>query len=160
MKKTMAILFVILISVLFLIIWFYNSIESNHWREETRAKEAVLRETDLVKIDRVETFHGEKAMSIVFGENQEGNSMIVWVTKDEVHPEYTADGVTGQAMKEKVLQEKPNSEILRIVPGTYNGQYAWEVFYKVREKDGKRHYYDYYRFQDGEWLDTYRLSKE
>ncbi len=44
------------------------------------------------------------------------------------------------------------------MPGKLGNEYVWEVFYKKKENSGTRYFYDYYKFKDGHYMDTYRLS--
>ncbi|HEY0827631.1 MAG TPA: hypothetical protein VGE40_06020, partial [Bacilli bacterium] len=68
-------------------------------------------------------------------------------------------GISKQQVEVKVLRQEPKADLIRIVPGTLNNDYVWEAFYKKLEKDGTRYYYTYYKFTDGQHIDTYKLSK-
>ena len=57
-----------------------------------------------------------------------------------------------------MLKKGAEIEIERVMPGKLGNDYVWEVFYKKKENSGTRYFYDYYKFKDGLYMDTYRLS--
>src|SRR5690606_33387896 len=106
------------------------------------------------------TFHGERPYSIVFGEDEEGQKAVAWVSDEEIHMEYLggpAGGITEAEVRDRVLKVGSDVVIKRILPGKLDDEYVWEVFYK--REDENRYYYDYYRFHDGFKIDTWKLSK-
>lgn len=162
MKKTLFGAVILLIALGYGVFRFYNSVQANEWNTHAKAAETVTQSTYMTHVDRVETFRGEQPYSIVFGTDSNGKEAIAWVGTDEkdVHMEYIADGTSEDDIRGKVLQRAPDAEIERILPGKLNGELVWEVFYKRRETDGVRYYYDYYRFKDGTEIDTWKLSKK
>ncbi|WJH34171.1 DUF5590 domain-containing protein [Paenibacillus sp. CC-CFT747] len=137
---------------------FYTIIQTDTWKEEDTAIQKAKEKAGLVTTDKVEPFVGDRPYMIVSGDNAEGKKLIVWVSETEVHSELADNGMAREAARQKVLQAKPEAEIMRITPGKLENTYCWQVFYKA-EKDGKKRlYYDYYQFKDGSLLDTWTLS--
>lgn len=142
------------------LVFFYRTIQGEEWAERAAAKTTVLETTYMRTVDRVESFVGEKPYRIVFGQDADGRKGIAWVNGDTAHMEYESSGVTEQAVRERVMVQNPANEVLRIVPGVLNNTYLWEALYKRKEEGGGiRYYYGYYRFDNGEELDTWRMSE-
>jgi uncharacterized protein YpmB len=145
--------------LLFLINWLYQMIHAPQWKAENQAVQRVYQETEMVDADQIRTFHGENTYWVIFGTNKQGEKMIAWVGEDGVHTELADDGVTENKLRKTFASEHPNAEILRVLPGKMGNEYIWEIFY-TKEKEGtKRHYYGFYRFDDGTLIDTYRLGR-
>ncbi|WP_058301628.1 cell wall elongation regulator TseB-like domain-containing protein [Gorillibacterium timonense] len=156
-KITLLVL-VLLGLILFLGYRFYLSVQKDIWTEEDVAIEMAMKQTSLKSVSRVDPFVGDTSMMIVQGADDQGRAMFVWVSGEAVHTEYADDGVTKESIRSKTLEANPGAELLRIVPAVYNGEYAWQSFYRVKEEGGKKLYYSYFRFKDGELLDKWLLS--
>lgn len=137
--------------------WFYTTIQQPLWQEREAARQLILQQSKLDQINEILPFIEEDKYYIATGTDQEGRSMVVWVKEDEVYEAYTADNYSATLVRQQLLEEEPAANIIRLVPGVYQNEYAWEVYYEKEEEDGSRRYYTYYRFRDGEKLDTYRL---
>ena len=159
MRTVIAALVLGTILVLMLIQFFYQSIQSSQSKEQMEAVLQAKSHSALVSSDLVETYIGEKVYWIVSGKDKDGNNVMVWVSKDEVHSVFVSDGISRTSLKQKILQLDPQADIVRITPGRLKEDYIWEVYYKKQENNGKRYYYGYYNFADGALIDTYRLSK-
>lgn len=149
----------VLILLVAAVVFLYRSLHGDEWKERNEAVATVTASTYMTVVDRVERFVGEKPYMIVIGKDGEGKEAIAWVDGHEIHMEYASSGIREADAREKVLGENPDSDILRVIPGVLDNTLLWEVFYKRDEADGTRFLYDYYRFSDGEKLDTWRLSK-
>lgn len=146
------------LTVMVLTFIFMDSIIAGEWDSKRNAVKAAYADTMLVNAERVEPYVGAEPMMIVYGEDKIGNKMIVWVSESERHAAYESEGITKQAVVDKVTAAAPGTKVLRATPGKLDQDYVWEVYYE-REQDGKvNHYYDYYRFMDGALIDTYRLT--
>jgi uncharacterized protein YpmB len=140
------------------ILFYYESLHKRVWEDENKAIQAAYRETDMVDANRVETFAYQDPYRIVFGKDAENLNMIVWVGEEEIHAEYAADGVNKNLLKLRLLEAKPDADIIRITPGKYNDEWAWEVYYTRPWNNDERTFYDFYRFSDGELMETLTLS--
>lgn len=137
---------------------FIDSVAAGNWDEKQKAVETAYRQTMMAKADKVEPFVGDQPYNIVFGEDKIGKKMIAWISETDIHGEYASDGVTEQSVRDKLIKSKPGADIIRITPGKYGNEYCWEVYYTLSKSGKVGHYYQYYRFSDGEPLDTYNLN--
>ncbi|NHN28679.1 cell wall elongation regulator TseB-like domain-containing protein [Paenibacillus agricola] len=146
--------------LLFLCIQFYNSVQEKEWALQRADVQTAYEKTILTKASKVEKFVGEQTYTIIHGEDKIGQKLIVWVGGNQIFSQMAADGMTSEAIKAIVLTRQPAANLKRIVPGVWNGNLVWEVFYKIdaEASNPDRYYYDYYAFKDGVWMDTYRLS--
>jgi uncharacterized protein YpmB len=157
-KRTIVIGVFILGTLIFVLSRFYMNLQDEHWADNASAVETAYQKSILTKASKVEAFYGDKPLKIVYGEDKIGQKVIVWVSDSEVHTEMAAEGFTEQQVRDTMLRKDPNVELLRVMPGIMEGKYVWEVFYKKKLDSGTRYFYDYYTFQDGTYIDTYRLS--
>ncbi len=144
--------------ILFTVIWYYNVIQGPLWDAQQAAAQVALEHTEIVEVTAVEASSSENAYQIVYGADQEDEAWIVWVGKDELHAAKADDGLAHNQVRLLMQEKEPEAKLIRIVPGVWNDEYAWEVYYEKREDKGIRHYYDYYRFSDGQKLTTLRLN--
>lgn len=138
--------------------WFYWAIQEPFWLERKEARDIILQQSSMVKIHQIHPFIEEETHYAATGEDEEGRLMVVWLSDGNIDEAYLEDHVPPTIIRQRLLNEHPEAEIIRIVPGLFEKERAWEVFYKVPEEEGHRYCYAYYRFEDGEKLDTYRLS--
>lgn len=76
--------------LLFVVInYIYSTIHREHWDEQALARQVALQQSPLATVTHIEPFNYETSYMIVFGEDSEGESMIVWVAMEE-EPEYAA----------------------------------------------------------------------
>lgn len=74
--------------LLFVIInYIYSTIHRDHWDEQALARQVALEQSALVSISDIEPFNYESSYMIVYGEDSEGERMIVWVAMEE-EPDY------------------------------------------------------------------------
>ncbi|GFZ90010.1 hypothetical protein GCM10008018_40390 [Paenibacillus marchantiophytorum] len=137
---------------------FYLNVQDEHWDEKSKAVEKAYEKSIMTKATNVDFFYGDEPLQIVYGEDKLGQGVIVWVSDKDTHTEMTADAITEDQVRETMLKKDADFEIERVIPGKLGQEYVWEVFYKKQEDSGTRYFYDYYKFKDGSYLDTYRLS--
>ncbi|RKN72433.1 DUF5590 domain-containing protein [Paenibacillus ginsengarvi] len=156
-KKIMYSLIAVLLLIVVALVFFYRTIHSAEWADRAAAIETVTASTYMRTIDKVENFVGEDSYRIVFGKDGEGKPAIAWVHEGEVHMEYETAGVTESWVREQVMKQQENNDILRVMPGVLNEAYVWEVLYKRKEDGMDRYYYTYYRFDNGLEVDTWKM---
>lgn len=156
--KPIMIIMLGLFTLFFVIHLIYVFLMQEQWDDQESALNTAIKQTDMVNASHAESFSLEQSFMIVYGEDDQERGMIVWIGEDQIHSEFTSDGVTKEQIKSKVLDKDSEIEVLRITPGKYKKDWVWEVFYQKQLQNGKRTYYDYYRFSDGEWLETYTMS--
>ncbi|MFD0619272.1 DUF5590 domain-containing protein [Paenibacillus sp. GCM10027629] len=155
---------VIIISVIILILLglhlYYRNVQSGEWIAEDRATKAALEQSSLKKVTGIQKSVWEDVYYIVNGLDEQDQNLVVWVNQEgtSVHTEQLKQGSTKEAIQEKVLSRSPGADIITIVPGIWEQQYVWQVFYKASKPNEKVHYYyDFYRFSDAGYLTTYTL---
>ncbi|MFE5317220.1 DUF5590 domain-containing protein [Paenibacillus sp. NPDC056579] len=146
--------------LLFFGLRFINAVQEDEWKIQRSAVQTAYEKTILTKADKVERFVGDKAYTVIRGEDKIAQKLIVWVGEDEIFTQMQSDGVTEEQVLSVLQTKQPTADVLRTMPGVLNGNLVWEAFYKLPadETGSERFYYDYYSFKDGAWLDTYRLS--
>jgi uncharacterized protein YpmB len=147
-----------LVTVVILLTRFYYGVQFEHWQERKQAKSAAAVQAGIVRVDSVQTFNGADAYTVVTGDNAQGEKLVVWLGPNDTHVEKAAAGITAEQAKAALLQRSPGVEVERIVPGKLRGDYVWELFYRRHEDGGDRYLYDFVKFSDGTYIDTYRLS--
>jgi len=149
----------VLAVVTIVLVFFYRSIHEEEWAERLEAKSTVIASTYMRTVDRIERFVGDKPYMVVFGQDEEGREAIAWVNDGKAQMRYASTGITAEEAQRKVEESNPDNEVLRVLPGVLNETYLWEVFYKRKDEEGNRYYYSYYRFDNGEEIDTWRMSR-
>ncbi|MEC0232197.1 cell wall elongation regulator TseB-like domain-containing protein [Paenibacillus alba] len=137
---------------------FYLNVQSEHWDGKSKAVETAYEKSIMTKATKVDFFYGDEPFQIVYGEDKIGQDLIVWVSDKEIHSEMANEGFTEEQVRDIMLKKGQDFEVQRVMPGKLGQDYVWEVFYKRQEDGGTRYFYDYYKFKDGQYLDTYRLS--
>lgn len=140
--------------------WLFNGIMSDKWNIQRNAVKTAYEKTVLTKAVMVDRFVGDKAYTVIQGEDKIGHPLFVWVSEDEIRYEMAANGVSAEQINNNVLKSHPKAEVIRTLPGIQNGKVVWEVFYKLIPEGASReqYFYDYYTFKDGQWIDTWRMS--
>ena len=136
---------------------YYSYVMKDTWNEERMAIAAAKQHGHLVSSAKTyKSVWGEdNNYWVISGKDQDNQDRMVWVkfTDDNV-PVEGADAVqsvllnTGMSeaqIRDQIYNELPGVEIKRLLPGMYEGEYAWQLQY---EHNGQRGY-RFYRFQDG-----------
>lgn len=139
-------------------VYYYILIQDPLWQDRRELRQRIFSDTDMVTIDQIERFASAEMTMVASGRDAEGRLMYVSVGDviETFFPDET--GMVREAAVEKVRVKYPQATIIRTTPGFWEGEWVWEVFYKIRDDRVVRHQYDYYRMMDGEILETYRLS--
>lgn len=133
----------------------YRHIQQDLWADEAVAGQRAIDATPLETVERIVPSYGKEAMMIVYGRTSDDKPGYAWVTEAEVRFAGADEGVDEAYIRERLAARSPEAEIERVVPSVYRGSLAWEVLYQA---DGGRSHYDYYRFMDGELLETITLK--
>lgn len=158
---------VIVTILIIALIRHYASAQSDYWDGRKLAEKTALSQTEMTVVHESQLFHGEAAYWVVSGENADGRELYVWIQKNEpeldsmtLDPKfvYADEGTTESEVRHRVTEEHENARIVRIVLGLREDEPVWEVFYEAKTDKGARHFYDYYRFTDGEWIETLKLA--
>lgn len=149
----------VLVAIGVLMQMLYRQVHASEWTLQDAAVKRAYEQTILAEAERVEPFVGELPYEIIYGTDKLGQRIIVWLADGDLHTEYETDGVSEDAIVKQLRASNPKARLMRVSPGKLLNDYVWEAFYKQKEDDDVvRYYYNYYRFADGELLDTFRLS--
>ncbi|WP_138492927.1 DUF5590 domain-containing protein [Paenibacillus pinistramenti] len=149
--RTKWILTAILIAaaVLFGLYRYYVYTMQDTWSQEDAAILKAKQEAGLVKTIGVTKSVWDDVCWVVEGKNASDEHIMVWIEEGKApHAEVVNTGSTKKAIESQIKALMPDAAIKRLVPGVYNGQYVWQLYYK--EKD--HYYYRFFSFATGEAL--------
>ncbi|MWV44676.1 hypothetical protein GRF59_13740 [Paenibacillus sp. HJL G12] len=135
---------------------YYIYVTQDMRADETAAILKAKQETSLVKVTDTQKSVWDTICWTIEGLDKENRPVMVWVIMDQngkiksgdgaVHEEMLANGISEGKIKEKIKKEVPDLDKLRLQPGMYNGEYAWQLYYRSND----HYYYQFYRFSDGQ----------
>lgn len=162
MSKPKKILWISILIFVILIIglsFFYASVQKDYFAARDKAAQMAKDELKLKTVTRVEPSYGDEAYQIVFGTNESDQPVVVWVSETNMQVEQAEGAFTQEKVRSKVLEQEPTAKFLRILPNRIQGVNVLEAFYKKKGDNGDPvYFYTYFRFSDGEYIDTYKLS--
>src|SRR5690606_35094109 len=112
-----------------LIVWYYFRIQDPLWEERKEFRAKALKETDLVTVLSVDRFVTDETGVVVTGKKEDGNVMYVYFGDDETKTLDATDAITSEDAVQKVKEKHAQAIILRTMPGMWNEEWVWEVFY-------------------------------
>lgn len=146
-----------LLLVLFGLHLIYAYIMKDQWTEKRAAETAAKTQAGLVEITRAQksVWDSQSIYWTLTGTDAAGQEMMVWVRfqpggqpaqgENTVHAEPLKNGLDEARMREVIAKALPQASVERLLPGVYEGEYAWQLFYK---QEG-HYYYQFFRFADG-----------
>lgn len=147
----------VVLLLLFGLSQFYAYIMKDQWNERSEAKELAQARAGLTEVTKAQksVWNENEIYWVLTGKNEAGTELMVWVRytlegkpaggDNGLYAEELSKGTSEEKMRGIITAQLPDITIERLLPGVYNGEYAWQLFYK---KDG-RFYYNFYRFTDG-----------
>lgn len=139
----------ILLLVLFGLHRFYLYIMQDTWNEESAAIQTAKQQTGIVSVDKTWKSVWDEVCWVVQGQNENGEELMVWLPEGgEAHEELLSSGTSEQQIRDIIKSQLPGIRIVRLMPGIYEGEYVWQLFYKEKE----HHYYQFFKFSDGSIL--------
>ncbi|TCZ81175.1 hypothetical protein E0485_02550 [Paenibacillus albiflavus] len=158
-KKILWIAILVFVVLIIALSFFYASVQKDYFAERDRAMIKAKEELSLNSVTRSEPSYGDEAYQIVFGTDAGDRPVVVWVSDSNMIVEQADGAFTKEDVNRKVLEQEPTATILRTLPNRIQGVNVWEAFFEKPGENGKPSYfYMYYRFRDGEYVDTYKLS--
>lgn len=136
---------------------FYAYIMKDQWNERDAAEDVARTRTGLTEVSKAQksVWDENSVYWVLTGKNEAGTAMMVWVRftvegkvadgDNAVYGEELSKGTSEQQIRAIITAQLPDIKIERLLPGVYNGEYAWQLFYE----QGERYYYQFYRFSDG-----------
>lgn len=145
--------------VLFLLHRWYVSIHATYWDNRDYAVTEAVYAGELGEVISVEQFNGDEPWFIVRGIDADGDERLVWVAEERTAVRYSSDGLSEEEARQVVWARQPDAKIIRVTPGVWMNELCYEIYYHIDDADGAVYYYDYIRFEDGEWIETLRLGR-
>lgn len=150
--------FIVFIAML---VTYYIYVQKPLWSHRQTVVAYAWNILDLAEVTSVHRFVTDQAYDIILGTDKEGHQWyIATLNNEEIDRISIEDVINKSFIEEQLTSQAANVKILRILPGIWEGQWVWEVFYKMEEDGGVRHRYNYYDITDGSLLETYRLRLE
>ncbi|REE94320.1 uncharacterized protein YpmB [Paenibacillus taihuensis] len=136
---------------------YYRSVQSPVWEEERNAEDQAMQLGSLSSVDNSYHYVWDEPVWVVKGKDHNNDVTYVWLLKDGSITLRADQGKTKAEVKESFLQTKPDAAISHIKLGLLRAEPVWEVFYERNQSGVATHFYDFYRFRDGTFFDSYRL---
>ncbi|MNZ47773.1 hypothetical protein D3C78_654990 [compost metagenome] len=136
----------ILLLVIFGLHRFYIFIQQDLWQGEKAAMERAKSEAGIVEVDQVWKSVWDEVCWVVEGKNEAGEDVVVWLLEGkEPTVKLLSEGVSESRILSIIHKDFPQVDIIRLVPGIYEGKEVWQLFYKEKA----HHYYRFFSFSDG-----------
>lgn len=158
-KKFLWISITVFVVVIIGLAFFYASVQKDYFADRDKASQIAKEQLGLRTVTRVESSYGDEAYHIVFGTDNSDRPIVAWVSDTIFFSEFAEGAIQEAEVRAKVLQLEPSAKFLRVIPNRVQNVNVWEAYYKKVDENGDpSYYYTYYRFSDGEYIDTYKLS--
>lgn len=148
------------IVVLFALNVFYRSVQAPLWKEERAAEAQALELTDLKQATASEKFVWEEPVWIVEGKDKDDDDAYVWLKKDNPLLMKAKDGLSKADIERRFQESKPDADIHDTKIGMLGGAPVWEIYYSREQASVTNYYYEFYKFQDGNFIITYKLPSQ
>ncbi|MBB6674092.1 cell wall elongation regulator TseB-like domain-containing protein [Cohnella nanjingensis] len=136
---------------------YVRNADSAYRNASHAAMATAKREAGLTSIDEVDKHVWEEIVWVVHGKDQAGVSWFVWERESGgVVKEQASAGVGRKEIENRFETGHPGKPIVRLLPGWFANQPAWELRY-VDDAELEREAIDFYAFKDGALLGTYDL---
>lgn len=146
--------FIVFLAVVFAV--YVRSADAEYRGEERSAIGRAKQEAGLVKVDRATKHVWEDSVWVVEGKDAANAEWFVWLRKDGVTKEKAGDGLGEAQVRNLFEASRPGKKVVRLLPGWFAGQPAWELRY-IDDPAAKRQAILFYSFKDGTELKTYNL---
>jgi uncharacterized protein YpmB len=151
-KKTKWILLstLIVLVVIFGLYRFYIYIHKDTWKDEQAAVLRAQQESGLHQVTKTWKSVWDEVCWVVEGKDESGQDMMVWLQDGKpARQSLLSDGKSLDQIHAIIVQKFPDLNIVRLLPGIYNNQFVWQLFYK----ENSHYYYRFFAFNSGEALD-------
>lgn len=138
---------VVVIAVLLIGVYrYYEFVMRDTWTERDAAMVEAKQQAGVTKTIAVTRSVWDQVCWVVEGTKANGDHIMVWLVDGaKPHIETVNISQTPDTMKSRIEALMPKADIVKLVPGIYNSQYVWQLYYK----EGDHYYYRFFRFTDG-----------
>ncbi len=148
------------IVVLIALNFYYRSVQAPVWKEERAAEAEALEMTDLKAATASNKYVWDEPVWIVEGKDKDDDDAYVWLKKDNPLLMKAKDGLTKAEIEQKFQESKPDAQIHAAKIGMLGGVPVWEIYYSRKQALATNYYYEFYKFQDGSFIITYKLPSQ
>lgn len=132
----------VVLLLLFGLSQFYAYIMKDQWNERNEAKELARTRAGLTEVTKAQksVWNENEIYWVLTGKNEAGTDLMVWVRftlegkpaggDNDLYAEELSKGTSEEKMRGIIADQLPDVKIERLLPGVYNGEYAWQLFYK------------------------------
>lgn len=116
-----------------------------------KATDAAIKSGQIVSADSVQLYNGTESFMTVFGANEKGEKIAVFVNEDSDNDFETVkieDGITAEQAVATVKEELAVKKVLHVSLGIEEAGPVWEVAFK---SDNDKLNYVYVYFESGQW---------
>jgi len=152
------IIIILLISVTFGLI-MYNTIQKDKTKGYSQTEKDVLNNTDIVSIDKITHFFGEKEYHIAFGQDSDNNGEIAFVEQNENNEQIltfdSKEMISEQKIQSLWDKDCKDCKLIKITPAMVDKEPLWEIAYENHEE----HYIiNYLSMYDGSSYEQYHFK--
>lgn len=146
----------LLVLVVSIFVVYVRSMDAGYREEEGRAIAVAKSEGGLAEIEETVLHTWVEPIWIVRGKDKEGQEWIVWERKDGIVKEKAEDGLDEKRVRARFDSDRPDADVIRVLPGWFMDRPVWEIRYKKIPKSQLQSI-DFYSFKEGTLLKTYDL---
>ncbi len=142
--------FLIVLTVIIVVTVFYSANKPLTSAKE-QASDQAIKSGQLVSVDSVQIYNGTQSFMTVFGVNEKGEEIAVFVDENSEKDFGTVkleDGITSKQAVSTVKEELDVKKVLHVTLGVEEAGPVWEVAFK--SDNGKLNYV-YVYFESGLW---------
>lgn len=138
----------------------YRDVEKSKKRGMPASENRVYQETELIEIDEIETFYGEKSFHVVYGIDKGKHNKIAFVPLNESEEDIVtvdeADIISKDAIQDQWKKSCAKCKMIKIIPGIVDDNVVWELTYR----DEVDHYVlEFLSASDGKQLERLRFTE-
>lgn len=138
---------------------FYLHIQSDYWASQEQLVATATAQSQLQEVTHAEYFYGEKTIGVVIGKDASGQELLVMMDGDQLLRQFKMKNLFNiDTIKQTIRTQHPGVDFLRVSPGMKDGQYVWEMYYKLPQQNETTYHYAYYDLLQGTYIDSYQLS--
>lgn len=128
---------------------FYIYIQQDLWNGERAAVERAVREAGLTEHTKVWKSVWDEVCYVIEGKNENGQDVMIWLLEGkEPEVRLLSSGVSEDQINSIVRDTLPGIKVVRLLPGVYNSQLVWQLFYKQED----HYYYRFFSYSTGDPL--------
>jgi uncharacterized protein YpmB len=140
------------------LVLYIRSADSGYRSSESTAIRIAKNQADLAEISEVDLHTWEDTVWVVTGKDAAGETWMVWELKDRIVKLKVKDYLSEKQIIGKFSADHNGKTSIRVLPGWFQGKPIWEIRYWDDESVKQYQSIDFYSFEDGTQLKTYRLS--